>query len=124
MSFVRTVCLRCGCQLAHRYRLAGEQRFVHAQPVGRDQQGISGHPVAFVQLQQVTANHVAPGDALGLAIADDQGARAGQVAQGFDGAFGLAFLVERETERDQHEAEQRQAFLQVAEHEVQSAGCQ
>jgi len=75
-------------------------------------------------LQQVTANHVASGDALRLAIADDQRARTGQVAQGFDGAFGLAFLVERESERDQHKTEQRQPFLQVAEHEVQGAGCQ
>jgi len=30
----RAVCFRRSRQLAHRHRLAGEQRFVHAQPVG------------------------------------------------------------------------------------------
>ena len=108
----------CG-GLAHRHRLAGEQRLVEQQVVGGNQQRIGRHPVAFAQQQQVAAHHVTPRDTQVLAIAHHQRARAGEVAQGLDRAFGLAFLVQRQAKRDQHETEQREAFLQVAEREVQ-----
>ncbi len=107
--------------LADRHGFAREQRFVGPHAIGRHQQGIGRHAITLAELEQVAAHHVAPGDALRLAVADDQRARAGEVAQRFDGALGLALLVQRERHGDDHEAEQRQALLQVAEDEVERA---
>jgi len=66
--------------LADRNGLAGQQRFVGPDAVGRHQEGIGRNAVALAQLEQVAAHDVAPGDALRLAVADDQRARAGEVA--------------------------------------------
>ncbi len=74
-----------------------------------------------LSLQQVAAHHVAAGDALGLAVADHQRARAGQVAQGFDGALGLALLVQREPERD--DARSQRASAPPASHRRPGTGC-
>ncbi|MDT4839577.1 hypothetical protein FQZ97_733690 [compost metagenome] len=119
---VRRQLRRQRCPLAHRHRLAGQQRFVRLHAVGRHQQGVGRHPVTLAQLEQVAAHHIAPGNALRRTVADHQRARAGQVAQRFNGTLGLALLVQRQPQRDDHEAEQRQAFLQVAEHHVERAG--
>ena len=104
---------------ADRHGLARQQRLVRPNAVRRHEQGIGRNAVALAQLEQVAVHHVAPGDALRLAISDDQRAWAGEIAQGFDGALGLAFLIQGERHRHDHEAEQRQALLQVTKHHVQ-----
>ena len=83
--------------------------------------GIGRNAVAFAQHEQVAAHHVASGDALRLAVADDQRARTGEVAQGFDGALGLAFLVQGERQRD--DARSRRASGPPADHRTPGTGC-
>ena len=56
-----------------------------------------------------------------LAVANDQGARAREVAQGLDRALRSAFLEQRQRQRDQHEAEERQTLAQIAECKIEPA---
>ncbi|WP_236748784.1 hypothetical protein [Acidovorax carolinensis] len=58
-----------------------------------------------MQHQQVAAHHVAPGDALLLAVADDQRARGRQVAQRFERALRLALLRQRDADDHKHKAQ-------------------
>ncbi|MDT4840776.1 hypothetical protein FQZ97_746070 [compost metagenome] len=106
---------------AHRNSLARQQRFIGPHAVGRNQQGIGRHTVTLAQLEQVAAHHIAPGDALRLAVSDDQRARTREVAQSFDGALCLALLVQGEPQGDDHEPEERQSLLQVTEDEVEGS---
>ena len=113
--------VRQGQALAHRHRFPGEQGLVGAHTICRDEQCIGGHAVALAQLQQVAAHHVTAGNALRAAVAHHQRTRAGEIAQRLDGAFGPAFLEQRQRQRHQHEAEERHSLLQVAEQQVQRA---
>ena len=65
-----------------------------------EQHGVGGDAIALGEQQHVAAHHLAPGDAHRLAVADDERARAGEVAQGLEGALGLALLVERDADDD------------------------
>jgi hypothetical protein len=51
-------------------------------------------------------------------VANDEGARAGEIAQCFDRALGLALLIQRDADDQKDEAEQHQSLLPVAEQEV------
>ena len=67
---------------------------------GLDQHGVGRDPVALREDQHVAAHHLASGDAPARAIADDQRARAGEVAERGERPLGLALLDERD--RDDH----------------------
>ena len=110
-------------QLVHRHGLARQQGLVHRQ-LALHQHGVSGHAVAFVQHQQVAAHHVAPGDALFLAVTDDQRARRREVAQGFQRALRLALLRQRDADHDEHEGQQQGRLRAVAQQQVDAAGHQ
>ena len=94
-----------GGDLAHRHRLAGQQRFVGHQVVAFDQDGVRRHPVALGEQQHVASNHIATGDPLRLTVADNPGTRTGQVAQCLQCPLGLALLIQREAQHDQHRSE-------------------
>ena len=55
--------------LAHRYRLARQQRFIDLHLAAVDQQRVGGNAVALRQQQQVALHHLKPGNARGLAVA-------------------------------------------------------
>jgi hypothetical protein len=78
---------------------------LHQARVGR-------HAVALGQQHQVAAHHVAAGQALRPAVAQQQGARAGQVAQGVKHAFGAVFLQQGDADHHQHEGQQTEGYEQ------------
>jgi hypothetical protein len=53
-----------------------------------------------------------------MSVADHPRARAGQVAQCVEHAFGLAFLVQGDAEDHEHEEQQQQGLAHVAEQEI------
>ena len=67
-------------RLAHRHRFSRQQRLVGGQVEARHHGAIGGDPVALGQDQGIPADHFAAGDAPPHAIADDQCARAREVA--------------------------------------------
>ena len=107
--------------LAHRHRFAGQQRFVHAEIAARKQHGIRRDAVALGDQHDIVAHHFAPGDALLPAVADDQRARAGEVAQGLQRPFGLLLLVKGDADDHKHKAHQHQGFFPVAQEQVEQA---
>jgi hypothetical protein len=108
------------CAFVHCHGFTGEQGFVHLNVTAREQHRVCGYAVAFGQHQHIATHHVLPGYALGLPVAHHQGTRAAQVAQRFQRALGLAFLIQREGQHHQHQAQQNQPLLQVAQQQVQS----
>ena len=114
--------LRSGARhLAYGNGFSGEQRFVGLQFAGRMQHGIGGHPISFGQHDAVAADDFAPGNTLALPAADDQGARAGQVAQRLEHVFGPLFLHDRDRDGDGDKAQQHQRLADIPEHEIHDA---
>ena len=106
-----------------RQRFAGQQRFVHGQVVRGEQGRVGGHPVALGKQHQVAPHHLRAGDPRFGAIADDEGARAGEVAQRFERALGLALLDHRDHHHHDDRGRQDKGFGQVAENEVDARAC-
>ncbi|TSE30156.1 hypothetical protein Tther_01146 [Tepidimonas thermarum] len=97
-------------------------------PLARDDQGAGveiGRTVATgPRGRRLATHHLAPCNPPPLPIADDQRARAGEVAQGLDGALGFALLVQRQAQRDQHQTQQDQPFVQLPQNQVERGGGQ
>ncbi len=110
----------CG-NLAHGNGFPGQQGFVHLQPVACHQPAIGRNTVSFVQHHKIAPHHLAGGDPLALAIANHQRARAGQVAQGFQCAFGARLLHHGDDDREAGKGHQDQRFVNVAQGQVNSA---
>ena len=89
-------------------------RFEH-HAVGR-------HAVAFGEDQDVVAHHLAAGDAQGRAVADDQRARAGEIAQRRERVFGAPLLNDGDAHDDADEAEQDQRFVHITHEQVDGTG--
>ena len=70
---------------------------------------------------QIAAHHFPTGDALAHAVADNERARARQVAQGLQHALGARLLHDGDDDGERGEGEQDERFLQVAEREVNRA---
>ena len=102
-------------------RLPRQQGLVHLQ-LAIDQHRIGGDAVALMQHQQVTTHHIAPGDALLLAVADHQGTRRRQIAQGLQGTLRLAFLRQRDANDHEDKAQQEQGLGPVAQRQVDAPG--
>ena len=120
---LRVLAVLCQGQFGHGHGFAGEQGFVHFE-LAVDQQRVGGNAVALVQHEQIAAHHLAPGNALFLAVADHQRARGRQVAQGFERALGLAFLRQRDADDHKHKAQQEQRLAPVAQRQVDAASGQ
>ena len=98
--------------------LAGQERFVDREVRAGQDRSISRDPVAFAQDNDISPRHLASGNTMLLPVANDQGTRARQVAEGLEGALGLALLVERYPDDHEHKAEQHDRFPQVTENKV------
>ena len=108
--------------LAHRQGLAGEQGFIDHQVVALQHQTIGSDAVTLLEHEQVTTHHLASGNAQTGPITDHQGARTGQIAQGFEQAFGLVLLKHRDAHRDEHKGKQHGRVAAIAEHQVNGPG--
>ncbi len=109
-------------QLADRHRFAREQRLVGLQVAAREKDGVGRHTVALGDEHDVAAHDLSPRDAQLLAPADHPGARAGQVAQRLQRALRLALLVDRDAHDHEHEAQEHDGLLEVAEDRVEPSG--
>ena len=112
------------CNLADRHRLPGQRGLVDGEVGGFAEHGVGGHPVALGQQHHVAADDVAPGDPDLLAVADHQGSRRGQIAQRGQGAFGLVFLIDRDTDHHEDECHQHRAVHRLGQQEVHRTGGQ
>ena len=110
--------------LAHRHRFARQQRFICLQVAAAKQDRVGGDAVALGQHDQIAAHHLAPGDAPLHAIANDQRAWAGQVAQRLQHALGARLLNHRDHHRHGREAQQDQRLMQAAEQQVDGAAAE
>jgi hypothetical protein len=113
-----------GCNLAHRYRLPRQQRFISLKIAALHQHGVGGNAVAFGEHNQIAARHLAPGDALARAVSDHQRTGAGEVAQRFQHALGARFLNDSDRHRQDSEYEQDKRFFQISEQEVDKAAAE
>jgi hypothetical protein len=82
------------------------------------QHRVGWNAVAFGQDDQVAPHHVASGDALARAVADDQGTRAGEIAQGLQHPLGAGLLDDGNGDGDVGEEQQDDRFAEIAEHEI------
>ena len=71
---------------------------------------------------EVAAHHLAPGDAPMHAVADDERARARQVAQRLERSLGAPLLDDGDGHDHEHEAEQHQRVGRLAHEEVEAPG--
>ena len=110
--------------LAHGNRLAGQQGFIHHEVVALGQQGVGGRPLALLQHQQIPPRHLDARDALARPIADHQGARARQAAQGLQHALGAGLLHDGDDDGDEREGEEDQRLLQIAQQQIEQAAAQ
>ena len=109
---------------AHWLGLAAEQGLVHHEVAAGQEHRVGRHPVPLGQQDQVAFHHLAAGNAHLVAVADNQGPGAGQLAQGGHGLLGLLLLVEGDAHDQQHEAQEHQGLAQVAQEQVDAAGPQ
>jgi hypothetical protein len=86
--------------------------------------GIRRDAVALAQHQDVAAHHLTAGDAEFLAVADDEGTRRRQIAQGLQGPLGLALLGQGDADDHEDESKQEQGLRQVAQYQVDTPGDQ
>jgi hypothetical protein len=117
---------RCvlGRALADRNGFAGQEGFVALQVGAMPQDGIGGYAVAFGENDRIAAHHLAAGDTPPLAVADHQGARARQVAQGFQHALGAGLLHDGDADRQHGENEQNDRLLDVTERQIDQAAAE
>ena len=107
--------------LAHRNRLPGQQRFVDLEVLAGQHGCVRRNPIALGEHDDVAARDFPAGNAARLAVANDQRARAAEVAQGFEHAFAAALLHDGDRHRQAGESQEQQSFLQVPEHEIDDA---
>ena len=104
--------------LHHRYRLTRQQRFVDRQAGGVQQAQVGGHTVTFREQHDVVDDQLTTGDANGLAVAHDERARTGEVAQGLERSFATALLDVGDRDDHRDEAQQHQGLVAVSEGQV------
>ena len=88
------------------------------------QQRVSGRTLPLLQHQQIPPRHLDAGDAQTHAIADHQGARARQIAQGLQHALGAGLLNDGDDNGDQREGEEDQGLLQIAQQQIKQPAAQ
>ena len=98
--------------------------FVGLQILQLQENGVGRHPVAFGENDEVAPHDVAAGDPPALAVANDERARAGEIAQRFQHALGARLLHHGDHDRHGREGDQDDRLLQVAEHQVNDAADQ
>jgi hypothetical protein len=103
--------VRAALGLAHRHRLARQQRLVDAHVAALEQDRVRRHAVAFREQYQVAANDLPTCDAMLQSVADHESAGTRHVAQRIEGAFGLALLVQRDADDHEHEHEEEHGLL-------------
>ncbi len=104
--------------LAYRYGLARQQRFVGLHIVTANKNRIGRDAIALYELDDVAAHDLAPRNAFARAVANHQRARTGQVAQRLQHPFGARFLNHSDRNGHQRESEQNQRVLEVTQHQV------
>ena len=109
----------CGDDFAHRCGLTRKQRLICLQAVDFKQHAVRRNAIPFGQQHDVAFDNVLARNANRLAVANHARLRAGQIAQRLHRALGLAFLVKRQREHDQHSAKQRDALERLTEHKVE-----
>ena len=82
----------------HRRGLAGEERLVHLQVHGLDEDRVRGDAVPLLQDEEIAAHDLATRDAPPRCTADDECARARQVPERGEGSRRLALLHERDAD--------------------------
>jgi hypothetical protein len=112
---------RRGGHFPHRHRFAGEERFVDGKIERGEKRRVGGHAVAFLDDEKIAADHLAPRDPLLHTVAYHESARAGEISQRLERAFGLSLLIERDPHHDEDEEEEHERLLQIAEEEIEHA---
>jgi hypothetical protein len=82
------------------------------------------HPVSLPEHDEIAPDHLPAGDPFALAVANDQGTGAGQVAQRLQNPLGAGFLDHGDHDRHCREDEQDECFLQVPEYEIEHAAAE
>ncbi len=79
---------------------------------------VGRHPIPFAQDDDIATHHLATGNSNTFSITNDQGARAAEISQSFEHAFGPAFLHNGNEDRYGCEDEKNNGFMKISENEV------
>lgn len=110
--------------LAHRDRLSGQQRLVDGEVMRAGEHRICRNPVAFGQDEEIATDDLAARDPLPLPVPDHERSRTGQLAQGFQHAFGAGLLHDGDDDGDGAERQEQQRLAKVAEQQVDQPAAQ
>jgi hypothetical protein len=110
--------------LANGHRFSCDERFVGSKVAPLRHPGVGRHAIALCEHDKVSLDQLSPGDANALAVSDDEGAGARQVAERLERTLGLSLLEEGERHDEDHEPEEHEAFATVADGHVDAAAHQ
>ena len=111
-------------RLPHRDRFAGQQRFIDQEIAGGSENSVRRHTVAFQDDHGIATDDLAARDALAHAVANDQGPRAGHVAQRVEDALAAQLLHHGDRYRDGGKDQQHEGFSEIAQDEIDDAGAE
>ena len=104
--------------LAHRHRLAGQQRFIDLQVLAFDEHSVCWNTIAFGKHNHVAARHLPAWNPLALPVANDQRAGTRQVPERLQNALCARFLNHGDHDGEVGENEEDHSFPPVAERQV------
>ena len=102
-------------------RLPREQGGIHVQVDRFEHPGIGDQPVALREVQQVAHHDLLRVDHHRNAVAHDACPRTAHRAQRLEGAFGFAFLMDRQADDDKYGGAEQRRFSSVAQQHVHAA---
>jgi hypothetical protein len=100
--------------LADGHGLSREQGFVDLQIVTFDEPCIGRDAIPLAENNEVTADNLSAGNTLATALADDERARARQVAQSLQNALGSCFLYHSDHDGHGAKDKEQQSLPKVA----------
>ena len=106
-----------------RDRFPGQEGFIHHDVIGKQENAVSRHTVAFRKDEHVAADDLAAGDPFLFAVPDNERPRAGEVPQRLQRPLGLLLLVDRYADDEDDKTHQHQALGEVAEDKIDQAAC-
>jgi len=106
-----------------RDRFTGQEGFVHQHIIGKQNDAVGRHAVAFCKDEHVAADNLAAGDPFVFAVPDDQRPRAREVPQRLQRPLGLLLLVDCYADDEDNKAHQHYPFREIAENKIDQAAC-
>ena len=106
---------------AHGYGFARQRGLIGLQILRLQQDGVGRYPVSFGNNDEVATHDVPAGDSLALAVANHQGARAGEVAQRIQNPLSARLLHHGDHDRHGGEGDQDDSFFQVTKRQIDDA---